>query len=1043
MAARTIEAAEAPRFSKGDRVYVAALGNRIGIIDGAPQLLRGVWMYPVSLNPNEKSPFYPESALRVYRSPKAPEELLADHQFSRAEDFIRSIIYKKLEKPLSDNLYTFYSSRTQFLVHQFKPLIKFLSSEKQRLLLADEVGLGKTIEAGIILTEMEARLASLSRVLIVCPSMLTEKWQIEMRKRFAREFRILRATDLDEFLDRYLEYGETERLNGICSLETIRRARNVDRLRDVEPHFDLIIVDEVHHMKNPETLASELGEILSGLSDAVLFLSATPLQLGTPDLFNLLHLLAPEEFTSFELFHAYIEPNEHLNNALRRLHQPASALEEIEKLKTTRLWERFERHPYYREAVNVLATTKQLTRQQAVYVQRLLTELNTLSSIFTRTKKKDVDAEFPIREARMIRVEFTPGEMAFYKAVTEYVSKDFSMRAAGPESISFAIIMPQRQVASCIQAAKEKFEELSRRETDGSQTNDAAVDPEEEDMEWKIERDRKAALNDLLQLGRQIGQADTKLAEFIKALRLLEKEDPDAKIIVYSFFKRTLDYLHRRLQAAGFGDRVELIHGDIPHKERLRIIRKFREHKDVKILLSSEVGGEGLDFEFCNVIFNYDLPWNPMRVEQRIGRLDRFGQMHDKILIYNFSMVGTIDDAILNRLYRRINIFERYVGDLDAILGDEINQLVRDIFNIQLTEDQKIWKIEKVAENLERKKEDLELFEQESARFVGQDEYFNEEISRILQTKRFITSEEVQLMLSAFLKGNYPKTTLNPLKSGRDGILVLKTDDEFRRFVWAHLPGDDRRKDLDKKLALEGGLLVTFSNAVAVKDQSLEFLTIHHPLIRAIKNYYDENREEIVTTAALQLQAGPVHGDYFFFLYLLEKAALKTELQIVPVLVSNEGLTVHVQDEVTDWFTAELVHAKDAEKGGFEYDESHLARVLGTAADYVQMVREDEESQLQRVNNALVDNQIISRRETYAIKIRKTEDTIRKLRTKGHSDSDPIMRLYQGRVRRLEAELDEKIRELDNRRAASVSFRLVAAGLVTIQGSRGSKGASA
>lgn len=136
-------------------------------------------------------------------------------------------------------------------------------------------------------------------------------------------------------------------------------------------------------------------------------------------------------------------------------------------------------------------------------------------------------------------------------------------------------------------------------------------------------------------------------------------------------------------------------------------------------MLSSEVGGEGLDFEFCNAIFNYDLPWNPMRVEQRIGRLDRYGQRHEKILIHNFSMVGTIDDEILTRLYSRINIFERYIGDLDAILGDQIAELTKDMFNTKLTREQKNQKIEKVAENIERRRKELEEFETECQKFIG------------------------------------------------------------------------------------------------------------------------------------------------------------------------------------------------------------------------------------------------------------------------------------------------------------------------------------
>ena len=171
------------KFSKGDKVIIRALGNRKGIIDAEHDVKKGRLLYPVSIDPNqESSPYYPEDSLEKFVPLKSVEQLLKGKEFSDIEDFIQTLIYRKLERPLADNLYTFYASRTQFLVHQFKPVLKFLNTPKQRLLLADEVGLGKTIETGIILTEMSARLGQLSRVLIVCPSMLTQKWEQEMHK---------------------------------------------------------------------------------------------------------------------------------------------------------------------------------------------------------------------------------------------------------------------------------------------------------------------------------------------------------------------------------------------------------------------------------------------------------------------------------------------------------------------------------------------------------------------------------------------------------------------------------------------------------------------------------------------------------------------------------------------------------------------------------------------------------------------------------------------------------------------------------------------
>lgn len=1027
-----------PKFFKGDKVIIKALGRKIGIIDGNPKEAKGKLFYPISVDPSQPSPYYPEDSLETFIPPKSVEQQLKEKEFSNVECFIQSLIYKKLEKPLSDNLYTFYASRTEFQVHQFKPVLKLLNTFKQRLLLADEVGLGKTIEAGIIITELSARLGELSRVLIVCPSMLLSKWEREMQKRFNLNFDILTRNDFIKFLQRYIEYGEAEKMKGVISLQTLRSNKMIERLREVNPHFDIVIVDEAHYMRNPETLSSELGEVLSELSDAMLFLSATPLQLGTPDLFNLLSLLIPEEFSDFVLFHKLIEPNEYINNALRRLYDPKAAFELLKKVEQTSQRERFTKNSFYREAVDLLSRSDKLTRDQAIRLQKVLIELNCLSYVFTRTKKRDVEIQFPIRGARVIRVQFTPEEMEFYNAVTDFVSERFTAKYGSSQGISFAVIMPQRQVASCIQAMKERLDNIIKKRIIRAPSGDNGdvIDPSIDiDSSWKLESGDITSLSNLKKIARKVGDIDTKFNMFVEALQKLDKEDPNAKIMVFAFFKKTLEYLMRRLTSTEYRGRVALIHGDIHPKEREKIIKRFRQTNEIKILLSSEVGGEGLDFEFCNVIFNYDLPWNPMRVEQRIGRLDRYGQQHEKILIYNFSMVGTIDDEILNRLYRRINVFERYIGDLDAILGDQITELAKEIFNTKLTYEQKVQKIEKIAENIERRQKELEEFEKECQKFIGQDEYFNQEVTRILETKRFITSDEVLFLLKFFLKANFPKTTLLPPKKGRDNVFALKCDEGFRRFVRQYTSSTENIKEIERKMFFDGGFLVTFSDQEACRDESLEFITIHHPIMKAIKRFYDENKQQIHTTAQFSLKGNDkYHGEYLFSIYLLEKTALKNDLVLIPILVNLANEKVHIVDELCNWFLGEIVQAQPLSDEYLPtYEAKDFERIFKEAGEYLEMIREEEEQKLKRRNDTLVNNQIESVRQAAAIKIKKAEETIRKLKERGKSDEDPIVRLHNGRIRNFKISMEDKIKELELKRAVSVGFNLIAGGVVRIE----------
>ena len=167
----------------------------------------------------------------------------------------------------------------------------------------------------------------------------------------------------------------------------------------------------------------------------------------------------------------------------------------------------------------------------------------------------------------------------------------------------------------------------------------------------RIGSNEQEAAKRLLRAMDKLGSRDTTFAQFLDALRNLEVEFAEQgmtlKVIVFSYFKRTLDYLNSKLADCGYAKQHVMIHGDINPNIRETTVERYRDNPEITILLSSEVGGEGLDFQFCNVMFNYDLPWNPMRVEQRIGRLDRYGQQSDKMFIYNFSVKTTIDDIIL------------------------------------------------------------------------------------------------------------------------------------------------------------------------------------------------------------------------------------------------------------------------------------------------------------------------------------------------------------------------------------------------------------
>ena len=194
-----------------------------------------------------------------------------------------------------------------------------------------------------------------------------------------------------------------------------------------------------------------------------------------------------------------------------------------------------------------------------------------------------------------------------------------------------------------------------------------------------------------------------------------------------------------------------MIHGGISIDERQKTIEKFRTDPEYRVLLSSEVGAEGLDFQFCDVLVNYDLPWNPMQVEQRIGRLDRFGQEAPLIRIYNFVIEDSVETRIFERLYRRIRIFERAIGDLEAILGEEIRKLSLDVIRADLTPEQEIEEAEKAALRIEELQQAREALERQQDELVGQGAILDATVEDAVASGHVVHPEEVRSLVRTYL----------------------------------------------------------------------------------------------------------------------------------------------------------------------------------------------------------------------------------------------------------------------------------------------------
>ena len=1021
------------KFKIGDKVHLVSDPSLVGIIAEKPKILNNSFIYLVFFGGEKSDTYLPENALEAHEGIRNFISAFQNEDFLDRRAFLQHFILEKIRTPLSDNLYTFYASRTDFQVHQFKPVLKMLASVDQRLFIADEVGLGKTIEAGIILTELQARHQGLSRVLIVCPAALLEKWEVELRRRFGEDFRILNRTEFSMFLDRYEKYGDSEEIKAIVSLQSLRKHETLERLEVLQVNFDLIIIDESHHMKNPHTSSSRLGEILTGNADALVMMSATPLHLGTHDLFNQLQILAPSEFKDFIFFERLLEPNEFINAAIKVLHHPQKAAQILRKVEKTYLYQDVSKNPNYEDCISILTKRKKLNTVETIEIQRKLTELNTLSHVFTRTRRQDVSTEinFPKRQAVVIDVEFTENERKLYEDVTEWVIERCQHSTSG---IAFAKIMPQRQVSSCIPAMRGYFKNILNNKkikaprSDDGDFIDISVDGDDD----ALAKSEMKTVNRLYAMAKRLGNHDTKFEKFYEALLELLNQNPKSKVIVFSFFKRTLEYLSNQISSRGISNR--LIHGDIKVVDRQRSVRKFWSDPKLTVLLSSEVGGEGLDLQIANVIFNYDLPWNPMRVEQRIGRIDRYGQKNEKIFIYNFSMKGTIDEIILERLYKRIDIFERYIGGLEPILGSKINELVHELFELGLSNDERREKVEKVSENLLREQQQLERFEQDSKSFIGQDEYFTREIGNIRETRRFVTADEVRLMLEIFIEQYDPESTLKHTKHGKNSKFVLKASKQFQGLVQAYATEEYEKKEIMQKLTNKHGILLTFDSVEACKDDNLVFVTIHSPIIKSIVKYLDlQTRDQKPVTLPLgriRLDSyNGLEGNYFLFVFILEKNGIKKQLQLIPILVnllnSNE---YYLNNSVTDLILGKLADAKELNEK-IEFTQQQFSTAENVANECISMIREGQENELKRSNEIVLNNRIENIKQTLDVKKSRIQQTIDNMIDESDVDQK-VIRMNQGKIEKLEKKAENDINNWEKKRKVSVGFRRIVGCLI-------------
>ncbi|SIM53534.1 SNF2-related protein [Micromonospora cremea] len=885
-------------FAVGNIVVVRADQSRIGPVVEVLPAVDGLARYRV---------FHAPGNIRDYAEDQlvpAPPEPVGDQVLLDAEEFRTGLTAARLRHPLTDHIYALRAARIQYVPFQFRPLLRLARADEPRLLIADDVGVGKTIEAGLILKELAAR-QPLETVLVVCSKALVVKWREEMR-RFDEEFRILDAASLRYCLNeaevegrwpqeyrRSIVHYELMRLDPYLRGEGEGRRRRVGLFDlDPAPHFDLVIADEAHHVRTPGTNGHLLAEYLSEASTAMLLLSATPIQTSSRDLFTLLRLLRPDLFPEPQSLADMLEPNRYLTAAARVLRQAGDgsaqqAARYLELAAATGWGTRtLPINPRYQTVRARLDGQPQLTGDERVRCVTDIEELNLLSHLVNRTRRRDI-GPFTLREPHTVAVPFTPAQQELYDRLIQ-ARRDELLLRHDPTAAGLVLVTLERQAASCLPALAAR---LATGETLTAQDLTDAPEAEGDARDAALPADLQ-----LRALARALPADDPKFDRLLRIARSALAADGPGKVLVFSFFLSTLDYLAERLASAGV--RVGLVTGRTDEVERESLRDRFRADRAdpdaLDALLSSEVGCEGLDYEFCDRLVNYDIPWNPMRVEQRIGRIDRFGQRSPKVLVFNFVTPGTVEERVFHRCWERLGLFQDTLGDLEGVLGDVVQDLNNLLASTELTPSQVDERARQLADNAVRLAEETRNVDEAAADLLGLDDSLTRDLDDLVAQGRAVTEQQLEELLRAFLaapplQGTLQATsdTVRRIHLNKAARTELAGMLEVRPSLLAGRPG----RQLRDWLAGGGpGLPVTFSVDEATNHRSLAFVTATHPLIRlAVASLAP--RDGHVLAARLEVADASVPaGEYAFAVHAWETIAARPEVCAVGFAVHTATL---------------------------------------------------------------------------------------------------------------------------------------------------------
>ena len=1023
-----------PKFQVGEYVQRVNQPEQSGIIrelrwDGQVE----GWNYLVQFGAQLRA--VPEESLETVTVVQSPWESFEQGKLSGKAHFVFTLTYERLKSPPARIAHSFATARTQFYPHQFKPLLKFLDNPGKAILIADDVGLGKTIEAAYILRELEAHQA-IERVLIVVPARLRSKWEKELRQRFGEQFKIVKGADLIEQANRVAKGRELEEFRWIASFEGTRSDEVRAALDDVPLPIDILIVDEAHRLRNPETLQHKVGAALTRSANAIVFLTATPVQNKLEDLWNLLKLLSPDEFSEWLLFQEQVKGNRLIlaaQTALASLPPDYSAAKHaVESFIRKYAPERAGRQ-FLATILERLEDTPS-DRRQRLELQADISRLSPTSHVISRTRKVEALPNRPKRDAHWQRVLLTDEERAIYDGVEGICRRRWS-GTADSWGFQMSLMMAYRMTASCIPAALRYFSDKLK------ETAQAAAPPsEEESSGWQEAEEMTAwtgparqALEQIVELAR-VPDHDSKLEELIRAFNAIWQDDDDnksrrRKIVVFSFFRRTLEYLARSLTGRGIANCM--IHGGVPVDDRERAIDDFLERPDLPVLLTSEVGGEGIDLQAASVLFNYDLPWNPMVVEQRIGRIDRIGQQAKRLVILNFVVEDSIEERVLKRLLTKIEIFKESIGEPDPIIGENIERLAGRALQGDLSPEELDKLVEQQGDALARTVLDAKKMLTRVDGLLAADQALIDEINAIIGERQLPSEHELILFLNSFLANRYPGTQL-PSRAVKDVVSVnLGTT--------LGLALENASPDLGHDAAIfgrrisTGAVEITLSREAGYRHPRVELLHLQHPLTRFAVSEITKEKSERNAAFALSLPTKRLPaGRYGFLVSLIQVRTQRSQTRLVALFADwDTGKVWADPDEATALLIETLENGTDLKNAPRLEGAARIKDCLVSALDELKRDWEKREAKLEQ---ARLEQQSVSRLAILDFRSKRIRERLTKLEASGANEFAIKMTKFQ--LSKAEQEKDLFLATSKTQTWGAIEHEEIAVGFLEVPGAK-------